>query len=333
MQHVRPDPVARQRGALACLGAFALALVSCDPSEPGRYVALETHGDTNCALHSSHRAVCWGAGFPAPRVFEDVDQVSVGPWLVCMLRGTTVECVADVVDPGSTPSETVPPGEYLSVSAGRGATCAIRTDHSGVCWGFPSGGSPLPPTDVPTGEPLQEIRLSGSNACAVTSAGEALCWPPAAGSVTPTNGANYFHPLPAGTYTDAATSYADAACGVTLDREIVCSFGQCRFDVASSSVVCWDSAAVAGLIGPIPPGPFARVATSGAVYMCGLRPSGDLDCWGSDYEVIGVGQPTGHRYQAVGTGTSHVCGLTLDGEIECWGDDSQRQTDVPDTGW
>ena len=92
---------------------------------------------------------------------------------------------------------------------------------------------------------------------------------------------------------------------------------------------CADSTGAAGEPrydhhGP-PPHPVA--VASGHRHTCALRPSGSIECWGSDE----AGQAPALRVAAtgsfvdVGAGGRQTCALRSDGYVECWGDDTFGQ--------
>ena len=68
-----------------------------------------------------------------------------------------------------------------------------------------------------------------------------------------------------------------------------------------------------------PGGVFASVSV-GYAHVCGLRPDGEVECWGEDW--FGQARALAGRFLAVDAGVSHSCGLRPDGTVECWGEDS-----------
>ena len=59
-----------------------------------------------------------------------------------------------------------------------------------------------------------------------------------------------------------------------------------------------------------------NVAPTGPFESCGLRPDGELVCWGLDSAPWR--QPEG-VFSAVSTGLAHGCALRMSGEVDCWG--------------
>ncbi len=73
-----------------------------------------------------------------------------------------------------------------------------------------------------------------------------------------------------------------------------------------------------------PEGMFVSVS-AGWGFACGLRPSGEVECWGINplHEV----EPSEGPFVSVSAGVEHVCGVRPDGSAECWGE-SQRWRDA-----
>ena len=85
---------------------------------------------------------------------------------------------------------------------------------------------------------------------------------------------------------------------------------------------------------PPPEVPLAGKAvaiSAGALRVCALLESGDVQCWGSsDYGAVGVPGnfgsspvPTtidvGGPVAQIASGNSHRCALLVDGKLRCWG--------------
>ena len=68
-------------------------------------------------------------------------------------------------------------------------------------------------------------------------------------------------------------------------------------------------AGVAGSVG------FVDVSV-GWYHSCGLRPSGDVECWNDGTEIRDVGQfavPQGVSFRQIAAGAEHICGLDEEG--------------------
>ena len=65
----------------------------------------------------------------------------------------------------------------------------------------------------------------------------------------------------------------------------------------------------------------------GAVHTCGLRETGVVECWGSNW--YGQADAPAGRFSVVSAGDRHTCGLRETGAVECWGANRNGQTDAP----
>ena len=79
-------------------------------------------------------------------------------------------------------------------------------------------------------------------------------------------------------------------------------------------LVCWGRGS---LPWQQPEGVFAVVST-GLVHGCGLRISGEVDCWGRANLFGETYAPEG-KFASVSASRTQSCGLRLDGAVECWG--------------
>ena len=139
----------------------------------------------------------------------------------------------------------------------------------------------------------------------------------------------------------------DHACGLRIDRSIVCWGGgtgaigvpEGPFSAVSSgwgytcglrvdsTAVCWSGSSDGGpgeTIAPI--GQFIAVA-AGWGLVCGLRTDSDLSCWGSNRSS--EAPPAGAMFSAVDIGLSHSCGLLVDSSVVCWGSNRSGESDAP----
>ncbi len=91
----------------------------------------------------------------------------------------------------------------------------------------------------------------------------------------------------------------------------------------SGEIECWGN----NSSGQRHPQPGAFKAVSAGGYTCGLRDDGTVECWGSDFSDW-ADAPAG-RFSAISSGAWHTCGLRDDGTVECWGDNDLGQSDAP----
>ena len=65
----------------------------------------------------------------------------------------------------------------------------------------------------------------------------------------------------------------------------------------------------------------------GNAHSCGIRPSGEVECWGSNQH--GQADAPKGTFTAVTAGSEHSCGIRPSGEVECWGSNHHGQLDAP----
>lgn len=99
-----------------------------------------------------------------------------------------------------------------------------------------------------------------------------------------------------------------------------CSGGRCRDPRYSDSL---EYLYGAGRADP-PEGVFVDVAVSG-YGSCGVRDSGELECWGEHSGAV----PEGRFAKVLGSGL-HGCAVAVDGSVVCWGDNEFGQLDAPE---
>ena len=71
-----------------------------------------------------------------------------------------------------------------------------------------------------------------------------------------------------------------------------------------------------------PAGAFVEVS-AGWGNACGLRPSGEVECWGRNRSEV-VFPPSG-VFTEVSVGVEHACGVRVGGRLECWGFSGRRR--------
>jgi alpha-tubulin suppressor-like RCC1 family protein len=169
-------------------------------------VQVSVDSDTTCALRSTGQVFCWGSNIfgqlgngttydrAAPSLVHDLDDataISIGHDTVCALRvGGRVAYWGnrDAVATGSigsltgegqpTPVPVVHLTDAIAISVGYSHACAIRADHSVVCWGqeFPGDNQALAPVTIPHLANVRAISLGEDHSCALVASGRAFCW-------------------------------------------------------------------------------------------------------------------------------------------------------------
>ena len=232
--------------------------------------------------------------------FQTLGGFAAGSEHYCLIRYSyradsgAVDCFGSNEHGESTP----PPGDFMSVAAGRNFTCAQRRDQTVVCWGDDSEGQATPPAGK-----FHSIKAGDSHACGVRENGAIECWGnDADGRTTP----------PEETLASLTTG-SSHSCGVNGDHEIR----------------CWGTNSD-GESNP-PEGIFVSVA-AGDRATCAINSDYDVVCWGNN--SAGQADPPDDLFvTALAMRGSHACALkSYYDDPVCWGSNESGQSDpVPFT--
>ena len=150
-----------------------------DPELPqGRYIAIDASGERQvCGLREAGEVVCWSDYYDEPRT-------SSGPY-TALSAGGDVCALTEDGEVACWGREDSPSGSYTALAVGWQHACALTGDGEAVCWAWASQKytdeepyeSPYhyELTQPPTG-PFLAISSSEFRSCAVTEAGEVVCW-------------------------------------------------------------------------------------------------------------------------------------------------------------
>ena len=312
--------------------ATVVACTASPSSEPfpkadRTWIDVSAGRHVSCAVDDAHRIECWGD--------NSAHEFDTG-WVN----------YEEDVPPEETGILDVELDVRLYYAYGSGSACALRTDHSVVCWG------------VPTEEPAADVRLVGLGMsawgpCGITEVGAGACW-----------ARRYEQPAwPPSTSLSTVRTSGDAACFVGADGIGDCGYvaeggwrESSRFPVREGpyallvpaeldicglgldgSLECWDryDATIDGRLTVPPEGaPFQDFCWSagGLEWGCALDADNRLQCFGGydsdprwQWDVL----PDDTPLVSISCGAFHVCGLTAEGAIHCYGDDTYDQLDVP----
>ena len=251
----------------------------------------------------------------------------------------------------SSPERVGTESDWLTVSAGSGHTCGIRSS-SGFgalfCWGNSEYGqcglgseTAMVPTQVTQNVGFRWIAAGDSHTCGLATGGKLWCWGRQAGGSVGLG--NLGDPMT----TPARVSEIDTYVHISAGRGHNCAV---RDDAA---LLCWGHFECMQLGSPdhqITPHQVDsqcwRAAATGATHSCAIRNDGALHCFGSNshgelgFGTLGGGEPgyegclsypepqlvAGDHHWAMATaGTAHTCGITDNGQLYCWGYNEQRQ--------
>lgn len=279
-----------------------------------------------CGIRISGRLYCWGMDFFG--VLGD--------------GGANTDQPAPVeVSGGAT--------DWLSVSAGYGHTCGIRSSGRLYCWGYDAFGqlgdgganlSQTTPVEVFGGNTSWTSVTSGENhTCARRSTGRLFCWGYDVAGQVGDGGTNAERHVPIQVF-GHRTTWA----GVSAGRNHTCARR------VTGRLFCWGSDS-SGQVGdgftstdravPVQVLGGATDWTSvdaGLHHTCGRRSTGRVFCWGDDSGgQLGDGGANTNRqaprlvsggftdWASVSTGTYHTCGRRTSGRLLCWGSDQYGQ--------
>ncbi len=335
----------RPSGVLECWGSSPLAGV---PPPGGEFVSVSVGIEHACALRPGGRAECWGtsvrmagAVFPPAGEFTSI---SAGKEFVCGLRRSgEVECWGrDYRGSGGLGDWLTPSGFFKAISTGGwGDVCGLRLDNSVECWGnydLENDDNLTSTYLLPPGGEFESLSLGEEDyACGLRPGGEVECWSGIhRGEAGEANG-----PPEGEKFTQVEVGWVDA-CGVRVDNTLLCwhrhleindytiafhekfhtldnvrrlEIGrgdacvllvggavQCLFDLSK------ETEALSGVFSSV---------SAGDDHACGLRPSGVVECWGSDEH--GKATPPEGEFTELAASADFACGLRLSGEVECWG--------------
>ena len=246
----------------------------------------------------------------------------------------------------------------VAIAAGDAHSCALTSGGAVMCWGSNDRGqlgdgtttdssTPRPATGLSSG--AIRIEAGIENSCAITSAGQALCWGNnqtyGAGSITvDANADGEFDPVLVPTQVLGLSSGVVA---ITINGERTSTSASTVHGCALlqyGDLKCWGSNGN-GQLGITTAGPEATpmvvpltsrvtAVSAGALHTCAILESSAVTCWGAN----GNGQLATGATTSLATGTLHpvsgassgivqisagrytTCAVTTSGGLLCWGD-------------
>jgi alpha-tubulin suppressor-like RCC1 family protein len=322
----------------------------------------------SCALTAQGGVKCWGTNYfnalgdstiqkqlaAADRLglTSGVQAIDVGLGHLCALTtGGGLKCVGadyfgQLGNGGPTSSSSANPVDVTGLTSGvlkfaasSNHTCAIVTGGAVKCWGENYDGKLGDGTTEPRSEPVNVVGLASGavaisvgddHSCAVLSSGAVKCW-----------GANSDGQLGDGTRTKRLTpvdvsSLTDAA-SISAGERSTCA------RTNAGAVKCWGE----GLNGQIGDGGqddrlvptqvqglesgVASISVGGN-HVCAILNSGQLMCWGANYQgALGLGTTTPSQVTLptavpgmtgvldVSASSIHTCAAVAGGAVKCWG--------------
>jgi alpha-tubulin suppressor-like RCC1 family protein len=312
--------------AAAGLGLWAQPGAVAETQPPGhghgpvvrfQFTQIAGGGDHTCGLVLDDGVWCWGAN-NFGQLGNGTDTASATPVAVAGLSGR-----------GSG---------VTAITAGRYFSCALTSGGAAMCWGADGDGqlgnaantaSNIPVAVSGLGSGVTAISAGRFHACAVTTAGAAMCWG-ADGGGQLGNGANTASNVPV-----PVTGLSSGVTAITAG-----SFQSCAA-ATGGAAMCWGSnqtgelgngtftasntpVAVSGL------GEGVTAISSNSGHTCAVA-GGGVQCWGvggfgqlgdATFDSSNVPVPVSGLSSGVGaitTGFDHSCAIVTGGAAMCWG--------------
>jgi hypothetical protein len=293
------------------------------PAPAARLVATSSRA---CTLDGNGAVFCWPTWSLTPS--EEVTQWFAGHSVSAIFaNGSDRTCVIDADDAvwcrkDNGADETVEPtgGQVFdSLAVGDDFACGLTATGAAWCWGTNDHGQlgdgtntdRTAPVQVQGGHAFVQIAAGWDHTCGRTAAGEIWCW-------------GY------GSWGAMGDDHRDeSAIPTAVDGlpAVTAISGGCA--LSAGSAWCWPASFTA---------PAAHQITGASnlaslASPCGLRATGQMLCWGSNYtgwfgngtynnnytSAVAGGNAVSFREVAFGR-SGAACGIALDGATYCWGD-------------
>ena len=314
-------------------------------------------GSHSCALHQNGTISCWGsnrfgqlgngAGGNEGDVslvpvkvqgIDDATAVSAGGWgHSCALhQNGTVSCWGRTGWLGASlvPVEIDGLDDATAISAGDYDSCALHQTGSISCWGASASSMPeeIDGISDATAVDAGSSGTPGGNACALHQTGTISCWGPTYRSVPEEiDGITDATAITLSQFHSCALHQTgNISCwGSNWDGQLGSEAGEWERSEAGNT---FESSVPVGVTGISD----AAAITAGGGYTCALHQTGNISCWGANWDgQLGDGTNNYSSLQvkvqgiddavAISTGVGSSCALHNDGNISCWGSNSLGQ--------
>ncbi|MBP9691588.1 hypothetical protein KBD81_05925 [Candidatus Woesebacteria bacterium] len=269
--------------------------------------------DNNCDGTYDEGGVCAGASLtptntptptptatptPAP-ITRGYKKVSAGQGFTCAIKyDDSIACWGGLgTDDNKIPEQIN--GKFVQLSSGASYMCAITKEKRLNCWGYGFQDSFMRDGSNPD---VQMVHVGNPYSCFLDLSNSLGCW---------TN-----HQVNSGNMYQNSNKYSQIVinqtllCGIKMsDNSIVCENNQENIDLENVE------------------GPFNEISAPYIFsYMCAIKDSGGIQCWGKDNSFGELIPPSGGDFTKISTGTNTSCALDLDNILSCWG-----YVKIPDT--
>ena len=307
----------------------------------GKFASLHAEGLHICGLRLEGSVECWGSGIDSARgrvtyllppsgEFASILGVNEYGRMACGRRLTgVVECWREGRD--GEPDSWVVPAEREAVSPRDGRACD---------------------SDFMARRRVCLRSESGFGACGTVFTGRRICLKPGSEADSPeeitgivSHGAFQY----SFDVDDMYVNYDfERLCGLRPGGEVLCGYfgdvcegtleakrGSCRLfgdlDYPEFLEHRWRESPSRRDNPPFPPAPAGvfDVLKAGLGFFCGLRPTGEVTCWGWEGSSLGLLSPPSGGFTKIDTSDRFACGLRPQGELECWGFGGGQSKIVP----
>ncbi len=330
-------------GSLACVLDTA-GRVGCetDPTRPGTLAAVPlptavTHiagnDDRMYALDTAGKVFTWypyNFGFKLILDTITVEGIyaSSGSRVCVLSQASAVICRTGDYDAVES-SEPTGGLIFTSLAVGDDQTCGLTASGAAWCWGKNGHGQlgdgtttdRAAPVQVQGGHIFVQLAAGWNHSCGRTTAGEVWCWGD-------------------GSWGRMGDDHRDeSAAPVTVDGAPALTAVSDRCALSAGAAWCWPTSFDAPAARQIA-GATSLASLTGS---CGLRSTGEMLCWGSNYSGWFGNGTYNNGYASAVAGGSDVrfreisfgnygaaCGIALDGATFCWGDTYYLPLPAPD---
>ena len=235
---------------------------------------------------------------------------------------------------------------WTQVASGEYHACAVRSDHSGYCWGangngqlgngtYSSSGTPA----AVSGSGFASFGCGAVHTCAVMTNGKLYCW-----------GYGGYGQLGYGNYSTYNTPHQEAT-GSTAWQSVEAGYYSTCGVQTNGSLWCWGHNGWGNLgLGNYTPYNTPQQVTSQGnnwasvtvsdTFACAVKSDGTLWCWGNNYDgQLGLGTGSGDvdapaqvgtdtNWAQVSAGQNFTCAVKTTGTLWCWGWNSDYELGV-----
>jgi alpha-tubulin suppressor-like RCC1 family protein len=290
---------------------------------------IATGDNMTCAKVAGQGVKCWGA--------NQWGELGIG------VTGGDFPAPQSIVSPGAN---------VKGIDGGSQFSCALLKEGVVKCWGQNFSGNlgtgdtvatNAPTIAVPLPAPAREVATGALHVCARVEGGDVYCW-----------GGNYTGSLGIGPGPDQPLPTAPVDFGGRRAKAIASGALHSCAVLGNGTVRCWGENTVGQLgdgtvtnsgvpAAPVALGAKAVAVTAGMAHTCALLETGEVKCWGNNYDgQLGLGEL---RFEpqppqlvaglpgpvtAVVTGGDHTCVLLADQRVACFGFNPLGQVGTPD---